>query len=68
LAATAPVPGRYALAGSGRTDSPAEAAEHSTSIARQLVVLPAETIVHPGHGPDTTIGRERKVNLFFPRA
>ena len=40
----------------------------STSIARQLVVLPAETIVHPGHGPDTTIGRERKVNPFFPRA
>ena len=26
-----------------------------------------ETIVHPGHGPDTTIGRERRVNPFFPR-
>lgn len=40
----------------------------STSIARKLAPLPAETIVHPGHGPDTTIGRERKVNPFFPRA
>lgn len=40
----------------------------SNSIARKLAPLPAETIVHPGHGPDTTIGRERKINPFFPRA
>jgi hydroxyacylglutathione hydrolase len=40
----------------------------ATAIARKLAPLPAETIVHPGHGPDTTIGRERKVNPFFPRA
>lgn len=37
------------------------------SVAR-LASLPAETIVHPGHGPETTIGREMRVNPFFPRA
>ena len=53
----------------GRTDFPGgDARVLSRSIATQLAVLPAETIVHPGHGPDTTIGRERRVNPFFPRA
>ena len=30
----------------------------------RLFSLPDETIVHPGHGPDTTIGRERRINPF----
>jgi glyoxylase-like metal-dependent hydrolase (beta-lactamase superfamily II) len=29
------------------------------SIRRKLFTLPAETLVHPGHGEDTTIGQER---------
>ena len=37
------------------------------SIAR-LSTLADEVRVHPGHGPDTTIGRERRINPFFPRA
>jgi glyoxylase-like metal-dependent hydrolase (beta-lactamase superfamily II) len=37
------------------------------SIATKIATLPAETIVHSGHGPDTTIARERKLNMFFPR-
>jgi glyoxylase-like metal-dependent hydrolase (beta-lactamase superfamily II) len=37
------------------------------SIAR-LSTLADEVRVHPGHGPDTTIGRERRVNPYFPRA
>jgi len=37
------------------------------SIAR-LAGLSDEIVVHPGHGPETTIGRERRVNPFFPRA
>lgn len=53
----------------GRTDLPGgDARALSRSIATKLVALPADTIVHPGHGPDTTIGRERRVNPFFPRA
>lgn len=37
------------------------------SIAR-LAELPDDTRVCPGHGPESTIGRERRVNPFFPRA
>ena len=34
----------------------------------RLAELPDDTRVCPGHGPETTIGRERRVNPFFPRA
>ncbi|MCX8007059.1 MAG: MBL fold metallo-hydrolase [Coriobacteriia bacterium] len=52
----------------GRTDFPGgDARAMSRSIAR-LAALPDDTVVHPGHGPDTTIGRERRINPFFPRA
>ena len=30
-----------------------------SSIERRLLVLPPETVVHPGHGDDTTIGAEQ---------
>ncbi|NTW29060.1 MAG: MBL fold metallo-hydrolase [Coriobacteriia bacterium] len=40
----------------------------SHSIAAKLAPLPGETVVHPGHGPNTTISRERQLNQFFPRA
>jgi glyoxylase-like metal-dependent hydrolase (beta-lactamase superfamily II) len=33
-------------------------------VREHLFNLPDETIVHPGHGPDTTIGHERKTNPF----
>jgi glyoxylase-like metal-dependent hydrolase (beta-lactamase superfamily II) len=32
-----------------------------------LASLPASTVVHPGHGPDTTIGHESRHNYFWPR-
>jgi glyoxylase-like metal-dependent hydrolase (beta-lactamase superfamily II) len=52
----------------GRTDFPGgDHAAMIRSLAR-LATLPAETRVHPGHGPDTTIGREERVNPFWPRA
>ena len=34
-------------------------------IREQLFSLPDETIVYPGHGPTTTIGRERATNPFL---
>ncbi|MCE5204395.1 MAG: MBL fold metallo-hydrolase [Coriobacteriales bacterium] len=52
----------------GRTDFPGgDPTAIRASVAR-LAALPDDTRVHPGHGPDTTIGRERRVNPFFPRA
>jgi len=32
-----------------------------------LASLDEATIVHPGHGPDTTIGHESRANYFWPR-
>lgn len=52
----------------GRTDFPGgDARALARSIAEKLAPLPAETPVHPGHGPDTSIGREARVNPFWPR-
>jgi glyoxylase-like metal-dependent hydrolase (beta-lactamase superfamily II) len=36
------------------------------SIREQLYTLPDETRVITGHGPDTTIGREKQTNPFVP--
>ena len=49
----------------GRTDLPG--GDHSVlmrSITRVLFSLGDSSIVHPGHGPDTTIERERTTNPF----
>lgn len=58
--------GDLLFAGSiGRTDLPG--GDHATilkSLARTLT-LPDETIVLPGHGPQTTIGAERRTNPFL---
>ncbi|MBN2424450.1 MAG: MBL fold metallo-hydrolase [Calditrichaceae bacterium] len=35
------------------------------SIREKILPLPDETIVYPGHGPTTTIGREKKQNPFL---
>lgn len=36
-----------------------------SGIRTQLFTLPDDTVVHPGHGPSTTIGRERATNPFL---
>jgi len=49
----------------GRTDLPGGDFDSLVEGVRErLFALPGETIVHPGHGPDTTIGRERQINPF----
>ncbi len=35
------------------------------SIRTKLLTLPPETVVYPGHGPETTIGREARMNPFL---
>jgi len=59
--------GDLLFAGSiGRTDMPGGSyAEILDSLARIPLRLPDEIAVHPGHGPDTTIGRERRMNPFL---
>lgn len=50
----------------GRTDLPGgNHAQLIQSIQTRLMTLPDHLICHPGHGPETTIGRERDFNPFF---
>ncbi|MBD3628116.1 MBL fold metallo-hydrolase [Cyclobacterium sp.] len=49
----------------GRTDLPG--GHHETliqAIKTKLFVLPDEVTVYPGHGPETSIGEEKKTNPF----
>ena len=49
----------------GRTDLPM--GDHQTllnSIKQKLFVLPDDVIVYNGHGPETTIGNEKRFNPF----
>ena len=59
--------GDVIFAGSiGRTDLPG--GSHQTlmeSIHKKVLPLGDEKILHPGHGPETTIGQERKTNPFL---
>jgi glyoxylase-like metal-dependent hydrolase (beta-lactamase superfamily II) len=49
----------------GRTDLPGgNYAVLMRSITDVLFPLGDDAVVHPGHGPDTTIGRERTTNPF----
>ncbi len=54
------------LDGVGRTDFPnGSGALLLSGIIKKLFVLPDDTRVFPGHGDDTTIGRERLENPFL---
>ena len=50
----------------GRTDLPGGSFEQLTNnIKTKLLTLPEETVVYCGHGPETTIGFEKKNNPFL---
>jgi len=59
--------GDAVFAGSiGRTDLPG--GDHDQlmeSIREQILTLPDDTRLYPGHGPATTVGRERRENPFL---
>jgi|SRR5579862_2249941 len=61
------IAGDTLFAGSiGRTDLPGgNSRQIIESIESQLMALPDETRVLPGHGPPTTIGAERNTNPFL---
>jgi len=58
--------GDVLFAGSiGRTDL--QGGDHEALIAgirQKLFILPDNTLVHTGHGPDTSIGQEKRTNPF----
>lgn len=58
--------GDVLFAGSiGRTDLPGSDLETLlASIRRELFSLPEETVIYSGHGPTTTVGREKRFNPF----
>ncbi len=50
----------------GRTDLPG--GDYNTlisNIKKKLFVLPGETVVYTGHGPETTLAREKESNPFL---
>jgi hydroxyacylglutathione hydrolase len=59
--------GDLIFAGSvGRTDIPGSSLDQlMSSIREEILSLPDETVLYPGHGPATTVGRERATNPFI---
>lgn len=50
----------------GRTDLPGgSASQLKASITNRIFSLPPETVIYPGHGPQTTVGKESSLT-FFP--
>ena len=50
----------------GRTDLPGGEPSRLDDSLRRLSKLPDSLVVLPGHGPETTIGKERRHNPFWP--
>lgn len=69
-------PGQWVISGDalfagsiGRTDLPGGNHDQLiASIKEQLLSLPPETRVYPGHGPSTDIGQEARTNPFLIHA
>jgi glyoxylase-like metal-dependent hydrolase (beta-lactamase superfamily II) len=54
--------------GIGRTDFPGCSFEQlATAIRSKVYSLPDETVLYPGHGPETTVGAEARGNPFVTR-
>jgi glyoxylase-like metal-dependent hydrolase (beta-lactamase superfamily II) len=51
----------------GRTDFPGGSYDELIESVQQLIKLPAETIVYPGHDRQSTIDIERKGNPYIKR-
>ena len=49
----------------GRTDLPGGNHDVMMQTLRRFLPMPDDTILYPGHGPETTIGAEKKWNPFL---
>lgn len=56
----------FSLGGVGRTDFFGGSDEALAESVKELLSLPASLTVYPGHGPQTTIARERIYHLYTP--
>ncbi len=57
--------GDTVFAGSiGRTDFPGGSIDKMKESFRRIISLPEETEIYSGHGPVTTVGREKRENFF----
>lgn len=52
----------------GRTDFRGGDPRAMRASIGRLAAFPPDTLVHPGHGPDTTLAHEARANFFWPRA
>lgn len=48
----------------GRTDFPGGSTEELKKSFRRVLDLPQDTKIYSGHGPETTVGMEKKTNFF----
>jgi glyoxylase-like metal-dependent hydrolase (beta-lactamase superfamily II) len=51
--------------GPGHTENPAGFKQIVNSITQKLFVLPDDTVVYPGHGTDTNLGKEKQEFYLF---
>lgn len=51
----------------GRTDFPSSSNIDMRKSLDRLCLLPDSMLVYPGHGPKTTIGEEKRSNMFLKR-
>ncbi len=51
----------------GRTDLPGGDEETLLGSLKKLETIPDNVKVYPGHGPETAIGDEKKLNPYWPR-
>jgi len=42
--------------------------EKRQGLKDKILTLPDEVVVYPGHGPSTTIGKERSSNFFISQS
>lgn len=49
----------------GRVDFPGGDVQKMLASLRRLAQLPSDTVVYPGHGESTTIGREKEYNPYM---
>ena len=51
--------------GPGRTNSPRDLRQLLISVTEKILSLPDDTVIYPGHGPETTVGKAKEEYTDF---